>query len=125
MENENVQGHQIAIIMQDNAGKNKKLMTLARSKDWKHETIFKNTPRKTPQQILYTDLAFTVLVAKTRAMLSAAQALKEQHYKLWGETVVTATALDNLIPVMRNGETKTRYEHVGHNIPTLVKHLTA
>jgi hypothetical protein len=47
-------------------------------------------------------IGFTVLVAKARAMLSAAQAPKEECYKLWGETVVTATALDNLIPVMWN-----------------------
>jgi hypothetical protein len=36
---------------------------------------------------------------------------------------VTATALDNLIPVTWNGEIKTRYEHAGHNNPTFVKHL--
>jgi hypothetical protein len=40
-----------------------------------------------------------VLVAKARAMLSAAQVPKDERYKLWGETVMTATALDNLIPV--------------------------
>jgi hypothetical protein len=50
MESEKVQGHPIAIIRQDNAGENKKLVTLAHSKGWKHETIFKNTACKTPQQ---------------------------------------------------------------------------
>jgi hypothetical protein len=64
-----------------------------------------------------------VLAVKARAMLSAAQVPKEECYKLWRETVVTATALDNLIPVMWNGETKTRYEHAGHDVPTFVKHL--
>ncbi len=71
---------------------------------------------------MYAELAFMVLVANARAMLSAAQVPKEERYKLWGGTVVTATALDNLIPVTWNGETKTRYEHAGHNIPTFVKH---
>ncbi len=33
MESEKVQGHPIAIIRQDNSGKNKKLVTLAYSKD--------------------------------------------------------------------------------------------
>jgi hypothetical protein len=33
------------------------------------------------------------------------------------------TALDNLIPVMWKGETKTRYKQVRHDIPTFVKHL--
>ncbi len=36
---------------------------------------------------------------------------------------MTATALDNLIPVTWNGEIKTRYEHAEHDIPTFVKHL--
>jgi hypothetical protein len=94
MESEKGQGHPIAII-----GETKKLVTLAHSKDWKHETIFKNTTRKTQQQNSHAELAFTVLAAKARAMLSAAQAPKDEHHKLWGETVVTATALDNLIPV--------------------------
>ncbi len=47
----------------------------------------------------YAELAFTVLAAKAKAMLSAAQVPKDEHHKLWGETVMTATALDNLIPV--------------------------
>ncbi len=36
---------------------------------------------------------------------------------------MTATALDNLIPVTLKGETKTRYEHAGYGIPKFVKHL--
>jgi hypothetical protein len=123
MESEKVQGHPIAIIRQDNAGENKKLVTLAHSKDWKHETIFKNTARKTPQHNSYAELAFTVLAAKARAMLSAAQVPKDEHHKLWGETVMTATALDNLIPVTWKEETMTRYEHAGYVIPKFVKHL--
>jgi hypothetical protein len=65
-----------------------------------------------------------VLEAKARAMLSAAQVPKDEHHKLWGETVMTVTALDNLIPVTWNEETKTRYEHAGYNIPKFVKHLS-
>ena len=33
------------------------------------------------------------------------------------------TALDNLIPVTLNGETKTRYEHSGRDNPKFVKRL--
>jgi hypothetical protein len=36
---------------------------------------------------------------------------------------MTATALDNLIPVTWNRKTLTRYEHAGHEIPKFVKHL--
>jgi hypothetical protein len=101
------------------------LMALAHLKDWKHKTIFKNTARKTPQQNLYAELGFTVLAAKARVMLSAVQVPKEERYKLWGETVVTATTLtlENLTPVTWKGETKTKYEHAGHDIPTFVRHL--
>ena len=36
---------------------------------------------------------------------------------------MTVTALDNLIPVTLNGETKTRYEHAGRVNPKFVKYL--
>jgi hypothetical protein len=65
-----------------------------------------------------------VLAVKARAMMSAVQVPAEECYKLWGEIGVTAIALDNLIPAMWKGETKTRNEHTGHDIPTFVKHLT-
>jgi hypothetical protein len=104
-------------------GKNKKLVALAHLKDWKHKTIFKNMARKTPQQNLLAKSAFLVLTAKARAILSVAQVLKDECYKLWGESFMTATALDNLIPVTQNGETKTRYEHAGHNIPKFCEAL--
>ncbi len=39
----------------------------------KHETVFKITAPKTPQHNWYAELAFKVLAAKARAMLSAAQ----------------------------------------------------
>ena len=98
-------------------------MSLAQSKEWKHDTIFENMARKTPQQNLIAKLAFTVLLAKARAMLSAAQVRRNKRYKLWGETIMTAPALDNLIPVTSKGETMTRYEHAGGIIPTFVKYL--
>jgi hypothetical protein len=123
MESEKVQGHPIAIIGQDKADENKKLVTLAHLKDWKHETIFENTAHKTPQQNSYTELAFTVLATKARAMLSAAQVPKDECHKLLGETVMTATVLDSLIPVAWKEEKKSRCEHAGYNIPKFVKHL--
>ncbi len=42
---------------------------------------------------------------------------------MWGEVAKTATALDNLIAVTVNGETKTRYEHAGLLLPPFAKHL--
>ncbi len=116
-------GHPIKIIQQDNAGKNKNLVTLAHSQDWKLDTIFENTARKTPQQNSYAELAFTVIAAKTRAVMNTAQIRKSEHFKLWSEAATTVTALDNLIPVTWKGETKTRYEHARHKTPKFVKYL--
>jgi len=48
MQQEKTRGHPISIIRQDNAGENKKLVTLAHSKEWKMETNFENTARKAP-----------------------------------------------------------------------------
>ncbi len=42
---------------------------------------------------------------------------------MWGEAAKKSTALNNLIAVTINGETKTRYEHAGLQIPLFVKHL--
>jgi hypothetical protein len=36
---------------------------------------------------------------------------------------MTATFLNNLVPVTVNGETKTRWEHASHTIPLWVKCL--
>ncbi len=105
------------------AGENKKLVTLAHSQEWKLSAIFENTARKTPQQISYVELAFTTIAAKTRAVMNAAQVPKRKHFKMWSEAAMTVTALDNLISVTWNGIIKTRYEHVGFEIPKFVKHL--
>ena len=64
-----------------------------------------------------------MIAAKTQAIMNAAQIPKGKQFKLWSETATTVTALDNLIPVTRNGKTLTRYEHAGHKIPKFVKHL--
>jgi len=70
MQQEKMHGHPILIIRQDNADENKKLVTLAHSKEWKLETNFENTTGKTPQQNSYAELAFMVIAAKTRAVMN-------------------------------------------------------
>ena len=107
MQQEKMRGHPISIIRQDNAGENKKLVTLAHSKEWKLETNFENTAWKTPQQNSYAELAFTVIAAKMRAVMNAAQIPKSERFKMWSKAATIVTALDNLIPVTFNGETKT------------------
>ena len=113
-------GHPISIIRQDNAGMNKKLVTLAHSQEWKLATTFENT-RKTLQQNSLAENAFTAIASKTRALMNAAQIPKSERFKLWSEAATTVTALDNLILVTWNGITKTQYEHAGFGIPKFVK----
>jgi hypothetical protein len=108
MQQEKSCGHPIEIIQQDSAGKNKKLVTLAHSQDWKLDTIFENTACKTPQQNSYTELLFMVIAAKTRTVMNGVQIPKSKRFKLWSEAATTVTALYNLIPVTWKGETKTR-----------------
>jgi hypothetical protein len=96
---------------------------LAHSKEWKLDTSVKNTACKTPQQNSKAETGFAVIAAKARAMLSAAQIPREERHKMWGEAAKKSTALNNLIAVTINGETKTRYEHAGLQIPLFVKHL--
>ncbi len=91
--------------------------------DWKIETIFENNACKTPQQNSYAELAFTVIAVKTRTVMNAAQIPKNECFKLWSEAAKAVTALDNLIPATWKGETKTQYEHAGHNIPKFAKYL--
>ena len=76
------------------------------------------------QQNSKAETGLSVIAVKARAMLSVAQVPREEHHKIWGEVAKTATALDNLIAVTINGETKkTRYEHAGLPVPLFVKHL--
>jgi hypothetical protein len=74
--------HPIEIIQQDNAGKNKKLITLVHSKDWKHEPFLRTLVVKTPQQNSYAELALTVIAAKARAVMNTAQIPKDKRFKL-------------------------------------------
>jgi hypothetical protein len=76
------QGYPIRIIQQDNAGENKRITTLAHSKEWKLDTSFKNTAHKTPQQNSKAETGFTVIAAKARAMLSAAQVPRDERHKM-------------------------------------------
>ncbi len=61
MHSEMKRGHPILIICQDNAGENKKLIAMAHSKEWKLNTAFENTARKTPQQNSKEETGFTVV----------------------------------------------------------------
>ncbi len=56
-------------------------------------------------------------------MMNTAQLSEKDRFKLWAEVVKTATFLNNLVPVTINGVTKTRWEHMGHSLPSWTKNL--
>jgi hypothetical protein len=51
-------------------------------------------------------MAFTVIGAQARSMLIAVQVPDLQQFKLWPEVVMTTTFLNNLVPVILNGEAR-------------------
>jgi hypothetical protein len=56
-------------------------------------------------------------------MLIAGQNPNKERFKLWPEAVVTATNLNNLVPVTIGDVTKTRWEHAGYKVPAWTKNL--
>ncbi len=64
-----------------------------------------------------------MLAAQAQSMMNAAQLPNELRFKLWAETVMTATYLNNLVLVKVQGETKTRWEHAGIKLPLWSKNL--
>jgi hypothetical protein len=68
-------------------------------------------------------MTFMVNAAQARSMMVSAQIPDGERFQLWPEVTVTATFLNNLVLVIVNGETKTRWEHAGHKIPSWVKCL--
>ncbi len=117
-------GYPIRILRQDNAKENVVLIKIAKGKDRKHNFKTELTARNMPQQNSKVEMAFTVIAAQqARSMLISAQIPDGERFKLWPKVTVTATFLNNLVPVTVNGEMETRWEHAGHKIPLWVKFL--
>ncbi len=110
-------------MCQDNAGENVKLVKMAKGKDWKLDFAVEYTARKTPQQNLHAETSFTVIAAQARSMLIAGQIPNTERFKLWPEAVVTATNLNNLMPVTIGDVTKTCWDHAGYEILLWTKNL--
>ncbi len=123
MHSEKERGFPIQILRQENAKENVALIKIAKGKDWKHNFKTEVTARNTPQQNLKLEMAFTVIPAQARTMLISPQIPDGERFKLWPEVTVTATFLNNLVPVTVNRENKTRGEHTGHKILLWVKFL--
>ena len=55
--------------------------------------------------------------------MNAAQIPEIMRFKLWAETVMMATNLNNLVVVTVNGVAKMRWEHAGYELPKWCKSL--
>jgi hypothetical protein len=80
---------------------------MAQEKDWILGFKAEFTVQKTPQQNSIAKTAFTVIVAQARSMMCAAQLHNKLRFKLWAETVMTATYLNNLVIVTINRKENT------------------
>ncbi len=116
-------GHPIKILRQDNAKENVAAVKMACGKDWKLEFKAEFKVRKTSQQNSIVETAFTVIAVQARSMMNVAQVPDKIRFKLWAETVMKASYLNNLTVVTINGEKKTQWEHAGHELPQWTKHL--
>ncbi len=72
---------------------------------------------------MHAEKSFTVIAAQARSMLIASQIPNTERFKLWPEAVVTATNLNNLMPVTIGDVTKTCWEHAGYKNPAWTKNL--
>jgi hypothetical protein len=110
-------------LRMDNAGENVKLQKRAEGKDWKLGLEYEFTAEGTPQQNAMAEVAITTILNRAKAMTEAANVPKDKIHLLLPKAIETATLLDGLQVIHRNGELKTRYEHqVGEN-PPFVNHL--
>jgi hypothetical protein len=119
----NKSGMHVKYIRLDNAGENKKLQKISDSKDYQMNIQFEFTARNTPQQNHLSELGFTVLINRARAMLHRANIPKHIRYKVFPKVFETATLLDGLVICTIDGVTKTRIEHFGRPVPKFANHL--
>jgi hypothetical protein len=123
MHGELMQGHPNKILRQDNAKENVAAIKMAQEKHWKIVFKAEFTARKTPQQNLIAEMVFTVIAAHARSMMNTVQLPDKLRFKLWAETVMTATYLNNLVIVTLNREKKTQWEHARFKLPLWIKNL--
>jgi hypothetical protein len=122
----NKSGMHVKYIRLDNAGENIKLQKISDSKDHQMNIQFEFTARNTPQQNHLSELGFTVLINRGRAMMHRANIPKDIRYKVFPRVFETATLLDGLVICTIDGVTKTRAEHFGQPVvvvPKFANHL--
>jgi hypothetical protein len=116
-------GHAITNMHLDNASKNKLLKKRSDSKDWKLRIKFEFTARDMPQQNSIAKVAFLTIADRGRAMMHNANLDEKERYLLYHYAFDTATKLDGLVQVTKNGVMQSRYKHWCQEQPAWAKHL--
>jgi hypothetical protein len=116
-------GRAITNMRLDNAGENKLLKKRSDSKDWKLGIKFEFTARDTPQQNSIAEVAFSTIADRGRAMMHDANLDEKERYLLYRYAFDTATKLDGLVQVTKDGMTQSRYKHWCQEEPAWAKHL--
>jgi hypothetical protein len=118
-----LQDKPVKYVRMDNAGENLLLEKRAQSRHWKMNINFEYTGRDTLQHNSLAETGFPALMARSRAMMWAANIPLKVRYKVIKECLVTAGYMDALIMVELNGLSKSRIEHWLGRLPPWVNNL--
>jgi hypothetical protein len=99
----------------------KALENCMNSTDWKMGIKFEYTGRDTPQRNGLAEVAFHTIAFCGRAMLNAANVLREFRFMLWREEFKTATLLNGMSMIKVDNKTDTQNVNWDGKIP---KYLT-
>ena len=116
-------GKPVTYIRHDNALENKVLIKIANDLQWKLHIMMEYTGKSMPQRNQLAKLGFAGIAGKARAMMVQANLPEQIKYKLCKQCFNCATYLSNLVVMMLNRKTATRYEHFHKAKPHYAKHL--
>jgi hypothetical protein len=86
----------IRIIRCNDSGENKALEKRMNSSNWKMGIKFEYPGRDTPQRNSLAEVTFHTIASQRRAMLNAANVLREFRFTLWRQAFKKAILLDGL-----------------------------
>ena len=114
---------EVRIVQCDNAGENFLLDQTANGRAWKLGIVFEYTGRDTPQRNSLAEVGFATIMARDRAMMSAANFTLKVRYRVVNECILMATILDGLTVTVIDGIAATRLEHRLGKVPRCLHNL--
>ena len=105
-------GMPVNYIICDNAGDNLTLEERCNSADWQMNIQFKYTPRSTPQENHLVELILALLPNKGRELMIESNVPIELRYKVFCESINTATITYLLTAITIDEKTATRFKHL-------------